>query len=156
MKSLDVGCGFFPKGDINIDLYTSSSKHRLEKTALPTKHIPNFVKANAENLPFPNNTFDIVYSSHLIEHVSKPERCLDEMVRVTNLKVKLWFPHWLGERKSKAHCNHFKVRWFIAYAQSRNLMIIKNVTDWKHYPNEFFSIIRVPRENEITLLKPRS
>ena len=155
MRSLDVGCGFFPKGDVNIDLYIEPSNHRLEKASLPIKNIPNFIKGDAKYLPFPNNCFDIVFSSHMIEHVLKPERCLDEMCRVTKSRVKIWFPHWLGGRKSKTHHNHFKVRWFIAYAKSRNLIIIKNIADWKHYPNEFFSIIRVPRENEITLLKPR-
>jgi ubiquinone/menaquinone biosynthesis C-methylase UbiE len=152
--SLDVGCGFFPKGDVNVDLNVEPSGHRLETTALPVKCIPNFVKADAHYLPFPSNTFGVVYSSHMIEHVPQPERCLDEMVRVTKFRVKLNFPHWLGERKSASHLHHFKVRWFIAYAKSRGLCIIKNVSDWKHFPNEFFSIIRVPRENDITLLKP--
>lgn len=156
MTSLDVGCGFFPKGDVNIDLFVEPSTHRVETTALPIKHIPNFVKADAEHLPFPDNFFDLVYSSHFIEHTPHPERCLDEMVRVTQSKVKLWFPHWLGERRTKAHYSRFRVRWFSSYAQSRGLFIILNISNYKHYPSEFFSIIRVPRENEITLLKPHS
>ena len=36
----------------------------------------------AENLPFENESFDVVYSSHVLEHVNDEAKALDEMKRV--------------------------------------------------------------------------
>lgn len=40
------------------------------------------VKASAENLPFLDDTFDVVYSSHVLEHVISESKALEEMKRV--------------------------------------------------------------------------
>lgn len=37
---------------------------------------------NLLDLPFPNNTFDLVFYHHVIEHVSDPAKSLDELDRV--------------------------------------------------------------------------
>lgn len=44
--------------------------------------IPHIVEGWAENLPFDNATFDVVYSSHMLEHTSNYSRSLAEMARV--------------------------------------------------------------------------
>jgi SAM-dependent methyltransferase len=40
------------------------------------------VNANGESLPFPDESFDIVYSGNVLEHTEDPERVLSESVRV--------------------------------------------------------------------------
>ena len=40
------------------------------------------IQANAEQLPFPDASFDVVYSSHVLEHVNSEEYALQEMKRV--------------------------------------------------------------------------
>jgi ubiquinone/menaquinone biosynthesis C-methylase UbiE len=40
------------------------------------------VNANGESLPFPDESFDIVYSGNVLEHTQDPERVLSESVRV--------------------------------------------------------------------------
>jgi SAM-dependent methyltransferase len=40
------------------------------------------VDATGESIPFPNETFDIVYSANVLEHTEDPERVLTESVRV--------------------------------------------------------------------------
>lgn len=40
------------------------------------------VNAAGEGLPFPDETFDLVYSSNVLEHTGDPERVLQEAVRV--------------------------------------------------------------------------
>jgi len=40
------------------------------------------IQAPAEDLPFPNGRFDIVLSSHMIEHTHDPESAMREMARV--------------------------------------------------------------------------
>jgi len=55
--------------------------------------VPNFVKADALQLPFKNNAFDIVCSRHVIEHVESPVKLLRETIRVSNKKVVITCPH---------------------------------------------------------------
>jgi SAM-dependent methyltransferase len=40
------------------------------------------IQGSAEDLPFPEGSFDIVYSSHVLEHVNSEEQALQEMKRV--------------------------------------------------------------------------
>jgi ubiquinone/menaquinone biosynthesis C-methylase UbiE len=40
------------------------------------------IQATAEKIPFEDNTFDVVYSSHVLEHVASEEKSLNEMKRV--------------------------------------------------------------------------
>lgn len=57
MKKLNFGCGHrYAKGWINIDFHSES---------------PEVKKVNLlQRLPFPDNYFDVVYSSHVLEHFS--------------------------------------------------------------------------------------
>jgi predicted SAM-dependent methyltransferase len=67
---LDIGCGEGPKkGDIGVDFRKTSSVD---------------IVADARMLPFKDESFDHVYSSHLIEHFSHREvrNVLFEWVRV--------------------------------------------------------------------------
>jgi len=72
---LDVGCGggvyaTIPRGDVNLSM------------DWPDRKIPNFVYADAHNLPFRSNAFDNVIAFNILEHVQNPRKCLREMVRV--------------------------------------------------------------------------
>jgi ubiquinone/menaquinone biosynthesis C-methylase UbiE len=42
----------------------------------------NIIQAFSEKIPFPDNHFDIVYSSHVLEHVNDENQSLKEMKRV--------------------------------------------------------------------------
>ena len=40
------------------------------------------IQGNAENLPFENDSFDLIYSTNVLEHVQNPKKVLEESVRV--------------------------------------------------------------------------
>lgn len=67
------------------------------------------VQADGTKLPFPDGTFDVVYSSNVAEHVADPWRMADEMVRVTRpggtivLSYTLWWGPWGGHETSPWH-----------------------------------------------------
>ncbi len=48
-----------------------------------------FLCADAENIPFSKNTFDVVYSADLLEHVPNPSRMVSESSRVLKKNGKL-------------------------------------------------------------------
>lgn len=90
--NLDIGCGNTPRGDINGDLFLSDTPHTQQ---IINKHkIPNFIRLDAENLPFRNNIFNIVYSYHCLEHLNNPKKALKEYKRVSKNKVIVRFPKW--------------------------------------------------------------
>jgi SAM-dependent methyltransferase len=75
---LDVGCGggvyaTVPRGDVNVSL------------DWPSRKIMNFVYADAQNLPFRDQSFSHVFAYNLLEHVPDPSRCIAEMMRVGQL-----------------------------------------------------------------------
>ncbi len=82
-KIVDIGCG---RG------YLLSLIHErfpeIELTGLDIKAChPNppytFVQGNIENLPFENNSFDLVLCNHTIEHLIHLSTCIHELIRVT-------------------------------------------------------------------------
>lgn len=83
---LDVGCGrgywlnlISEKTGLEIsgcDLYDNVNLKRGK-----------YFKGNIENLPFDDNSFDIVTSHHTIEHVLHPEKAISELKRVTKKQL---------------------------------------------------------------------
>lgn len=70
---------------------------------------PRTVQAHGEALPFADGTFDIAYSSNVLEHVRHPWALADEMVRVVRpggsivVSYTLWFGPWGGHETSPWH-----------------------------------------------------
>jgi len=73
---LNICCGKTDGGGINADIV----KHT---------NLPNFQKINdIYNLPYPENHFDYVLSSHTLEHVADPVKFYNELKRVgKNVKI---------------------------------------------------------------------
>jgi len=71
MKKLNLGCGEdYKEGWINLDC---RSNVKLD------------VKQNLEEFPYPfkDNTFDEIYTSHVLEHLLDPIRVLKEIIRIS-------------------------------------------------------------------------
>ena len=104
---LEVGCGtgsdlieFARKGAIvtGIDLSTKSielAKRRLEIY----QYVGGVFEADAESLPFEDNTFDMVYSLGVLHHTPDTEKAISEIYRVLkpggNVKVMLYHKYSL-------------------------------------------------------------
>jgi SAM-dependent methyltransferase len=84
-RVLDVGCG--------IGTYVrrfrqyTDDVHGIEveeeRVAEASKELPNIVHAFGEDLPYPDDHFDLVFSNEVIEHVADDRQTAAEMVRVT-------------------------------------------------------------------------
>ena len=97
IKLLDVGCGdgvLFHlirkelKKD-NLVLYGLDNSKIAINTARKKNPVNIFKIGNLYKLPFENNFFDIILSSDVVEHVSKPETMLSEIKRVGKNNTKL-------------------------------------------------------------------
>lgn len=55
-----------------------------------TAHPNNTVQGDALTLPFRTDTFDLVLSQAVLEHVADPQACVDEMFRVLRPGGLLW------------------------------------------------------------------
>jgi len=78
---LDIGSGGepFPYATHLVDKYPQKTHHRYQE--LDTMNLP-FTEADVQKLPFENNSFDFVYTSHVLEHVEDPVKALNEISRV--------------------------------------------------------------------------
>ena len=86
---LDVGCGGDPRGDVNCDLLIKDSHEGWDQN--PSR-IPNFVRADVRYLPFRSGVFDVVYCSHVLEHLMDYNAGLKELLRVSCFKVIVILP----------------------------------------------------------------
>jgi SAM-dependent methyltransferase len=85
---LDAGCGDgrllvrmvcqYQVRAFGIDISSAQLLQNL-KTLGP---LTNYYVADAENLPFENNTFDFIFSFDVLEHLSSPGDCIREICRV--------------------------------------------------------------------------
>ena len=115
---LDVGCGTMPKGDVNVDFFRGDDFNpqtgdQVQGAFMSREKIPNFVIADASCLPFKDESFNVVFSSHTIEHVEDPLLVLKEMCRVAKRKVIVRFPHRKGSGAVMPHhLNYLDEVWF--------------------------------------------
>ncbi len=83
---LDIGCGTGQSTYYLSQLgYKSSGldgSSRFVKFAKKKYQELDFINADAENLPFTNEIFDVVASYNTVEHFSNAKKCLKEMIRV--------------------------------------------------------------------------
>lgn len=112
--SLDIGCGEYGEGGVNIDVY------------FPAKPQKNFILASAELLPFKDKSFDIVKSSYVIEHLLSPKRFIIENCRISKNEVIIITDNseWVGDLFFRfigtgrifhdEHC----YRWTVEYLQN--------------------------------------
>jgi ubiquinone/menaquinone biosynthesis C-methylase UbiE len=86
-KFLDVGCGSgyaMTKAIINkgCDAYGIDPEPNSYGVKFNSTTDLKIFQGFAEKIPFPDFTFDVVYSSHVIEHVNSIEKSLQEFERV--------------------------------------------------------------------------
>lgn len=94
-KVLDLGCGtgIYSLLFLNMGLKVTGidqSDFMLEKAREKTNEI-NFIKADAYNLPFPNESFDLVVSVTMFEFLDDPQKAACEAYRVLSSGGRLIF-----------------------------------------------------------------
>jgi SAM-dependent methyltransferase len=110
---LDVGCGYGGRSVFYAEKCGASSVHGIEVTLPMVERCrelaaelsstkTTFAVGRAEQLPFPDESFDAVLSFDVLEHCEDPRQALKEMSRVLRPAGKAWnvFPTYKGARSS--------------------------------------------------------
>jgi len=80
---LDIGGGDNPfiRADTVVDTELGTSPHR-DGQSIRQDFKKRYVKADVQELPFGDKSFDFVFCSHVLEHVADPEQACREIIRV--------------------------------------------------------------------------
>jgi SAM-dependent methyltransferase len=79
---------------INVDRYAGNDTvYKREERRLTRRSAKVDVVAPGDDLPFADNSYDFVFSSHVIEHFPDPIKALQEWVRVARRYVVVIAPH---------------------------------------------------------------
>lgn len=123
---LDLGCGL---GNLLVNCQNAGIKSfgidiDPEAVAIARKRVKepnNLVAASGEKIPFPDNSFDVVTSTCVIEHVSNPQKYLQESFRVLKNKglFIIYAPNYLFPWEG-----HYKMFW-LPYALPFSKIILR-------------------------------
>lgn len=109
-KIVDVGCfdGFFTESLANRG-YDVTGVDRLDSIVNKTRKIStsgHYVKGFAEEMPFPDNSFDVGIYSHILHHVFDPNKTISEARRILkpNGKIIVLVPYELGSIQLRVFC----------------------------------------------------
>ncbi len=104
MSLLDVACGpgyvstaVKELGAVPIGIDFSEKMISIAKRMLPDT---SFIQSDAQDLPFPDATFDRVLINFGLLHVSHPERACAEACRVLKPNGRLGFSVWARPEKN--------------------------------------------------------
>ncbi len=95
---LDVACGpgafvlaIAPRVRFALGIDLTPEMLRQARQFQAEKQIANvaFARGDADSLPFPDASFDLVSCQHAFHHITKPEPVLQEMIRVTKPEGRL-------------------------------------------------------------------
>ena len=146
---LDIGCGFRPKGNVNIDLFdvgneVFAGKHFFKRCP---RSIPNFIFSDGQYLPIRNKVFEESYSKGVIEHTENPSLFLKEMVRVSKTYFKLIVPHRFF-KQPKYHIRMFNMKQLEKYLNkmffSGRISQFELRLSYRGFPHQYLSILRRP------------
>lgn len=87
-KIVDIGCNIGELfGDKAVNVDRASFSDLRKESGNEKLEIPNFVQADAEDLPFEDFSFDLAYLGEILEHVDDPLVVLNEAQRVAHVIV---------------------------------------------------------------------
>ena len=122
-RILDVGCGMgmYMAAFLRYTPHVFGIEVELERAIEAHSRAKGVTQALGETLPFPDDSFELVFSHEVLEHVTDDRRCLQELVRVTRPggRIAIFVPnrlyafetHGLYWRGEYHFGNKFGVNW---------------------------------------------
>ena len=112
------GVGIDPEpGAHGVGRYSDNNHESLE-----------IIEGSAENIPFEDQTFEVVFSSHVLEHVNDEQKSLREMKRVLKddgiliIGMPTALMSWINLFSNLIFTTHIRIYNFIRHLFSRNVL----------------------------------
>jgi ubiquinone/menaquinone biosynthesis C-methylase UbiE len=128
METLEVGAGT-GIDSVNLALkganvtcldYSDNALNASKKVFSKFGAKGNFVKADAVNLPFADDSFDLVFNAGVVEHFKKPDAIIKEMRRASKKYVMVWVPQkfhpYTLKKKARLLAGTWKMGWETEYS----------------------------------------
>ncbi len=133
-RILEVGCGrgllasaLAQNNDVTAcDIAISDAARRIAERV-------TFVPASADALPFPDHSFDVVVSTHTLEHVQDLPSCLRELRRVGREHLVIVVPRQRPYRYTfSLHSQFFPYEWSLrsAFGDPVGSTTVERLGDW--------------------------
>jgi ubiquinone/menaquinone biosynthesis C-methylase UbiE len=156
-KILDMGCGIgkflLECCQENLDIVGIDINPEYleicEKNFKGTKFKPSLFLAEAENLPFKNNSFDFINCTELLEHVKRPQKVLNEIYRILKTDG---FAFITIHNRFGIKDPHYKL-WFLNWMPRFLGTIYIKITRRYKNPKNFLDIQTINKMNYFTYLK---
>lgn len=156
---LEVGCG---RGDFSIFLsnkgafvqgtdFSASAIDIAKERGRTNQSMANFSVADAQQLNFSNESFDVIYSCECLEHIPNPQKALDEFFRVlkpngtavittenySNGMIIPWIKSWLTKHPFNSGdkvqpIENFFLYWRVKRMMQKSGFKVKQIKGW-HY-----------------------
>ena len=130
-KILDLGCGSALSISIskifNPNLKIEGFEEQESVRPIWKKRGAKVTTGKINKLPFENNSFDTVYSSHVLEHLKDPNKAILESIRVSKKRVIHIVPEGNVNEKNfgTPHLKVYNRKNFLSLFKKYNLKIIK-------------------------------
>jgi len=96
---LEIGCGegfvldYLAKREPDINLLgIDINKDAIKMASMISASMIKYICANGQNIPFQDNSFDLVILSEVLEHVEEPEQTLKDAIRVSKSYLLITIP----------------------------------------------------------------
>lgn len=159
---LNVGCGNLQTGTVNCDVSRIDPAGHRHGVKIVRNRC--FVLCDAQHLPFPPSSFDIVESKQLIEHLEYPESAIREMIRVSREVIHITSFHRLSNKLQlnrrvrqwfrEHHIANIDFSWLYSIAEKYGCVVVDHrVYSTVGLPFDYFPLIQIPAEIGITFVK---
>lgn len=140
---LDLGCGFgetyslFRQNGIDIDYTGIDLIPVFIDTARERYPEARFEMGRIQEIPYPDNSFDVASARCVLEHLPDPAPAIEEMARVAGMVVIVWFK-WPGETEAYKYDrrgfweNQYKRETILDIASSADLKLTEERTEKWH------------------------
>ena len=141
---LDLGCGFgetynlFVRNGIKLRYVGMDVTRKFIDICKERYPEAEFMTGQMQDIPFPDESFDIVSCRCVLEHLPDPEPAIREMARVSaKAVVVVWF-RWPGNvdrrkyKKDGYWLNDYQRDWVIGIADSSDLILANEMIEKHH------------------------
>jgi len=133
---LDIGCGV---GEPTLSPLHERG-YRVVGLDISDSHLAfcrglDVVLGDAHHLPFPNDSFDLVVATEILEHVAYPDLVLEEAKRVSSRWGLFSVPHQLDEPDNRIHLRKFDRESFLSLVGAHMKVVSACYIRREHHPD---------------------